>query len=308
MELKSPDRFPDKPAFDIFLLVSANLIWGGTDVAAKLAMSEMTPEALAWTRFTIALLAFAPALWVNRSEIPRSIRGLAPFVVLGACGFFLNQVLTYRGLKLAPASHATALRVTESLVIAALSAIFLREHIGKKTTVALVAGLVGVILVLNVDLKNLSLFASGYRFGDMLILASIFIESFYTIIGKKVLAKTRPLTSTALACFFGWLMMSIFYGGAISREFIRHPPSVNFYLLSAYLGLIANAFGYWVYYEVLSRRASHRVGISIMIQPMVGIPLAAAVFGDSITPKFLIGALLIAAGVYMALGKEKHIE
>jgi drug/metabolite transporter (DMT)-like permease len=113
-------RLADRLGFDIFLLVLANMIWGATDVVAKLAISEMTPEALAWTRFTIALLTFSPALWKRRFEIPRTVRGLLPFVILGVCGFFLNHVLTYRGLRLAPASHATTLRITESLVIAAL--------------------------------------------------------------------------------------------------------------------------------------------------------------------------------------------
>ncbi len=288
---------------DILILVIANVIWGSTDVVAKFALSDMSPAALLWTRLTVGLIAFAPALWMRRAEIPRSIRGLAPLVALGMTGFFLNFVLHYHGLRLAPASHATALRVSEALVIVILAGIILRERVGKRAAAGLVSGMLGVILVLDIDFRNLGLFASGSRLGDLIILAGIFVEGLYTIIGKRVLEKTSPLAATALALAFGWVLLSVFYGAGIAEEFINSTPSPGALLAGAYLGLFASALGYWMYYVVLSRRDSHRVGISIMIQPVVGIPLAALVFHDALTPVFLAGTALIITGVYLALGR-----
>lgn len=292
--------------FDVFLLMIANALWGSTDVVGKFAVSEMTPSVLVWTRLTIALVAFTPVLWIRRREIPRSIRGLLPFVGLGMSGYFLNFVLLYHGLRLAPASHATALRVSEALVIVVLSALILREQIGRRIIIGLAAGTIGVILVLDVDVMHLSLFASGSRLGDLLMLGGIFIEAFYTIIGKGVLSNYRPLTATALACFFGWIMLSIFYGVEVAEAFSHKVPSVGAFMACAYLGLFASVLAFWIYYIVLSKRSSHRVGISIMLQPTVGIPLAALMFRERMTPGFLAGAACIAVGVYLALGKNSE--
>jgi drug/metabolite transporter (DMT)-like permease len=149
----------------------------------------------------------------------------------------------------------------------------------------------------------LSLFASGSRLGDLLIISGIFVEGLYTIIGKKVLKNISPLAATGLALFFGWLVMSVVFGARVGAEFLQKPPALSGLLASAYLGLAATALGFWLYYDVLSRRDSHRVGISIMIQPVIGIPLAAMVFHDPMTPGFLAGTALIALGVLIAFRK-----
>jgi len=286
---------------DLALLVMANVIWGSTDAAAKYALSEMTPGSLLWMRLSIALLAFAPALWLRRNEIPAGFRGLAPFLALGACGFFLDFLLVYHGLKLAPASHATAFRVSEVLAIVILSALILREKVGWRALLGLVLGVLGVVLVLGLDFKNLALYRSGARLGDLLIIAGICVESLYTVIGKRVLQSTSPLVATGLAVFFGWALVTIFLGIPASRELAAHPPSPGAMLACLYLGLIALSLVYWIYYRVLSRRDSHRVAIAIMIQPVVGIPLAAVLFHEPMTRQFLSGAALIALGVYFAL-------
>jgi len=299
------EKFWQKKLRALILLALVNAMWGSTDVAAKFAVAELSPAQLAWTRFTIALLFFCPALIARRNELPRRMVDYLPFAALGACGFFLNFVLHYEGLSLSTASHATALRVTEALGIMLLSVLILRERVGPRAILGLVAGLCGVLLVLEVDFSELSLFASGYRLGDLLILCGILVESLYTIIGKKVLSSARPLTATALGCLFGWLMLSCFYAPEVAA-LAASPPSAGALLACAYLGLAASGLGYWLWYVVLSGKDSHRVGVTLMIQPAVGIPLAAVFFGDDITPLFLAGAALIMAGVYFAVSGSEE--
>jgi len=294
----------DSRRYDLLLLVAANSIWGATDVAAKYALVEMSPAAVAWTRFSIALLAFAPVMYKRRSEIPRSLSGLWPFMALGFCGFFGNFVLHYYGLELSTASHATALRISEALAIVLLSYLILGERIGRRAILGLVLGGVGVVMVLDLNFRDLSFFGSGYLLGDLFIMAGIFVEGLYTIIGKRVLVNTRPLTATALACFFGWLMLTVFFGPSVAGEIVATPPGARALIACAYLGLLASALGYWIWYTVLRRRASHRVGITIMVQPMVGIPLAALALGERMGWVFFAGAAMIAIGVYFAFGKD----
>jgi len=293
-------------AMDIFLLALINVIWGSTDVVAKFTLMEMSPGALMWFRFSMAFLAFLPVLVVHRKEIPTRLKGLAPFLALGVCGFFLNHALQYEGLKLAPASHATALRGSESLMIVLFSWLILKERISKGAIMGLVAGTLGIFLVLDIDLGNLGLFTQGARLGDVLILSGIILESLYTIIGKVTLGKSSPLLTTALACAFGWLLLTFFFGPSVISEFGVHAPSVKSFIACAYLGLVATVFCYSVYLIVLSRRMSYKVGMSIFIQPLAGIPLAAALLHDRITVRFVAGAAMILLGVYLALGRATN--
>jgi drug/metabolite transporter (DMT)-like permease len=226
---------------------------------------------------------------------------------LGATGFFLNFLLDYQGLRLAPASHAVTLRISEAMLIVVLSGLILRERVGARAGLGLVAGLIGTGLVLDVDFKNLNLFAAGYRLGDLLILAGAAVEALYTVIGKRVLVSTRPLTATALACACGWLMLTMISLPQLPT-LITHPPSTSAVLAAAYLGLFATSLGFAIWYRVLRRRESHRVGVTIMIQPVIGIPLAAIVFQESVKIGFLLGAALIALGVYLAMAKDMRRE
>lgn len=289
--------------FDIALLFLANALWGSTDVVAKFALSEMTPATLTWMRFTIALLVFSPVLWKKRSEIPRSLGGLLPFAGIGLCGCFLNFVVMYYGLRITPASHATALRMTESLIILVLSVVLLRERVGKMALIGLGLGTLGVIMLLDIDIWNLSLFGAGSRYGDLLIITAAFLEALITIIGSRVLSQAGPFLTTALACLFGWLMLSLCYCTEVIHMLRHGVPSFGVLMACAYLGIFATVFAYGVYFVVLSRRPSHQVGSSIMIQPLVGIPLAAIVFHEVMTPIFLMGATCIAVGVYLALAR-----
>jgi drug/metabolite transporter (DMT)-like permease len=291
----------------LFVLLLLNGMWGTTDFAAKIAMRDLEPAAVAWLRFTVALLAFMPFLIRRRAEWPRSLKELIPFLALGLCGFYLNFLLNYQGLKLAPASHATALRVSESLAIALLSVVILRERIGRAGMVGFGFGLVGVALVLGVDPTDLSLFRSGYRLGDLLILLGVVVEGLYTVIGKKVLVHSRPLTATALACACGWCFLTASSLPEIAG-LCRHPPGAAAALACVYLGLVATALGYTVWYGVLRTEQSHRVGMTIVAQPLVGIPLAAIALGEGLSASFLAGAVLIAAGVYLVLGRTSTVR
>jgi drug/metabolite transporter (DMT)-like permease len=291
-------------ASDFLLLLLANAIWGSTDVVAKAALPALSPPALVWLRLSIALLAFSPALWKFRAEIPRTLRGLLPFLAAGACGFFLNFVIHYTGLSRAPAAHATALRVLEALTIFFLSAAILGERIQLRALLGLAAGVAGVLLVLDIDFSRLGLFTSGYRLGDLIIIAGVIVEGFYTIIGKRLLVRTRPLLATALACAAGWLLTSASFGLRVAQELILSPPPLSAWLAALYLALVATAFGYWMWYRVLSRQPSHQVGATILAQPVVGIPLAALVFHEPLPPSFLLGAALVALGGYLVLSRR----
>jgi drug/metabolite transporter (DMT)-like permease len=84
------------------------------------------------------------------------------------------------------------------------------------------------------------------------------------------------------------------------RELAIRPPGWKALLACAYLSVFATALGYSIWYRALARRDSHRVGMTIMVQPVVGVPLAAWVLHETLGPSFLAGAALIAAGVYLA--------
>ena len=289
---------------DILLLVIANACWGSGDVAAKLTFSQMSPEASAWIRYLLASAALMPILWAQRSKIPRTIAGILPFIILGACGFCINLIFNYQGLKLAPASHGTTIRMCESLFILLLSAVLLRERIGKKALFGFAFGIAGLVLVLDIDFNNLSLFKSGYRLGDLLILTGVFVEAFNTALGKRALEKSGPVFTVALSCLLGWLLLSLFYGPAVVMELAQKCPAPGALAACVYLGLCSTALAFSLYYLVLSRRDSYIVGMSLMIQPVIGIPLAAAVFNEPVTAGFLAGTVLILAGVYITFGKK----
>ncbi len=295
-----------KPPRDLLMLTTANLLWGSTDVVAKFAVRNMTPATATWLRLSFALLVFAPFLFKAKREIPRSFPSLMPFVALGLSGFFLNHLLNYHGIRFAPASHASALRVLETMVIMLLSAGLLREPVGKWSKASLVAGMLGVTMVLNIDFNQIFRAPSGFLLGDLFILGVVILEGAYAVTGKWALKRASPLMTTALACLSGWCMLSVVCGYSIVIDLAQNPPSPGAILACIYLGFFCSGLGFYLYHLVLSRQPSHRVGVSLVIQPLVGVPLAALLFREGMTPGFVAGMFLISMSVYFVLWREKE--
>jgi drug/metabolite transporter (DMT)-like permease len=199
-------------------------------------------------------------------------------------------ILSFRYLSLADAHSIASL--TPVLVVA-LSAIILREHVSLRTWVAIFIGFIGVLIIMR---PGLSIFDSK----SLIPLAGAFFLSIYQIVTRKASAKDSTETSLFYTSVVGIILM-----GIIGYNFWQ--PLMDYSLL--FFIAIGLFFSLGLYFQIIALSMA-RAGI---IQPFHytlifwAIILGYIFYDDFPDIPTLIGASVITvSGIYSLYIKEQN--
>jgi len=198
-------------------------------------------------------------------------------------------ILSFRYLSLADVHSIGSL--TPVLVVA-LSAIILREHVSVKTWIAIFVGFIGVLIIMRPGL-------SIFDLKSLIPLMAAFFLSIYQIVTRK--ASEKDSTETSL---FYTSIVGIFLMGFIGYNFWQPMMDYSFIFFIA----IGVFFSLGLYFQIIALSMA-RAGI---IQPFHytlifwAIILGLIFYNDFPDIPTLIGALVITvSGIYTLYIKEK---
>jgi drug/metabolite transporter (DMT)-like permease len=192
-------------AADLVKLVFLSAIWGGSFIFLRIAVPEVGPLLTAILRTALAggaLMAYAVMTGVRMQWR----RNLKPFAVVGLfAGVIPFSCFAFAALHL-PAAHSAVLNATAPLFGAAFSVAWLAERLTMQKLAGLVAGIVGVAILvgagtLPLDAKTLT------AIGACLIAAASYAIS--SIIVKKTGAPDgiHPIAMATGSPALGGMMM-----------------------------------------------------------------------------------------------------
>jgi drug/metabolite transporter (DMT)-like permease len=198
-------------------------------------------------------------------------------------------------------SLATVLFNTMPLFITILSAVIALERVGLRRSIAVITGFFGVtFIVLPI---NTSFDFSGVLYA---ILGAIFAGLMFVFI--RMLGKTNASIPTAIWYnSFGVVITTIILllsGLNLNNSFsiLMHKDLPWDYLLA--LGLLAS-------FQQFCLAESHRYADASALAPFhylaipIGVAFGVILFNETITAKFLVGAVIIIASNYYILFREK---
>ena len=198
-------------------------------------------------------------------------------------------ILSFRYLSLADVHSIGSL--TPVLVVA-LSAIILREHVSVKTWIAIFVGFIGVLIIMRPGL-------SIFDLKSLIPLMAAFFLSIYQILTRK--ASEKDSTETSL---FYTSIVGIFLMGSIGYNFWQ--PMMDYSLI--FFIAIGVFYSLGLYFQIIALSMA-RAGI---IQPFHytlifwAIILGLIFYNDFPDIPTLIGALVITvSGIYTMYIKEK---
>ena len=199
-------------------------------------------------------------------------------------------ILSFRYLSLADVHSIGSL--TPVLVVA-LSAIILREHVSVKTWIAIFVGFIGVLIIMRPDL-------SIFDLKSLIPLMAAFFLSIYQILTRK--ASEKDSTETSL---FYTSIVGIFLMGSIGYNFWQ--PMMDYSLI--FFIAIGVFYSLGLYFQIIALSMA-RAGI---IQPFHytlifwAIILGLIFYNDFPDIPTLIGALVITvSGIYTLYIKEQN--
>ena len=270
-------------------------LWAGTFIATKMVLTQIPPASSALLRYLIATALLIVLNWRNREKVARGDYGV--FVGLGLTGVTLYYLLQHYGIGYTNASDAAVLISLSPVFIGLISWLWLGEKFKAAGGIGLALALAGTVLVIT-DGQFAWDRPGGRVWGDCLILLTAVSWAVYSVWGKRMLAKYRPLTLITYTTIIGTVFLLPF---ALPELAALHPAQWTglTWLNLLYLGGAASVYGYLAWYRGLSRLPAVTVGSYLYFRPLLTGVIAAIVLHERVGPFVMVGAVLIIAGTYL---------
>ncbi len=287
------------PLLILVLLVVINLLWAGSSLAAKIALTSIPPMTLAFTRFSVAALLMYGIARVRKVDLRVARRDWGAFWAMGVLGLALTYLLAYQGLRLTTASNFALLHATETVFLSLLAFFFLKEALPRTKLLGIGLGLAGVYLIISNGLSLPSL--SQSTAGNLLIALALAFEASSSIVGKNLVARYPPLSVVTYQMLSGAIALAPFATYEMTRQIaadhpLTLPPAPALWSL-LYLIVPCTVLGYLVWFSILDKHNASEMSVFLFIQPVAGAALGAYFLGDKITLFTVAGALLVLLAV-----------
>ena len=127
----------------------AVIVWGASFIATKIAVGEVSPTTVVWTRFAMGIpILFLAVSARKQFAFPKGSEWLY-FTLLGFLGISFHQWLQSTGLKTAQATTTAWIVATSPAFIAILAWLFLKERLNFIQTFGIILAMCGVLVVVS---------------------------------------------------------------------------------------------------------------------------------------------------------------
>ncbi len=282
----------------ILALIIANIIWGAAAPIFKWTLTDISPFALAFSRFFIASLILFPFALRNL-KIER--KDLKELFLLSFFGITINISFFFYGLQFSPSINAPVIASSGPIFLILLGILFLKEHPKRKVILGTLLSLFGVILIVAEPI-----FRNGF---DSSVLGNLFFVLAtvgavgYAIFSKKIVGKYQAVTVT----FWSFVIGAISFIPLLIYEMSQ--PNFSFQLGTAGLsGLVfgvffSSALAYFLYIWSIKKLPVSEIGVFIYLDPIVAVLIAIPLLGEVITLPYLIGTAFVFLGIFIAEGR-----
>lgn len=276
----------------------AVIIWGGTFIATKVALGEVSPVTVVWIRFGIGILILGIAVIARRQLSLPSLSDLPYLALLGFIGVTFHQWLQATGLQTARATTTAWIVATIPVFTALLGWLVLKERLGWIRVGGIIIAVAGVLLI--VSNGNLRALVSGETgtIGDFLILISSVNWAVYTILSRRELTRHPAARMMFYVMLFGWLFACIwiFGPGPGLTEIPR--LTARGWISILILGIFGSGLAYIAWYDALAAIPASQLGVFINVEPLVTMHFA-PIIGETFSPITLLGGAIIIFGVWL---------
>jgi len=285
------------------VLITLSVLWGSSFLAIKEVITNMPPLFAFGIRFAISGAALLIVFYFHEPKNKRheSIDrrhwrdGLiaAVFIILG------GQGLLVWGAQYLSSGMTALLNSTIPLWIALLGALVLKQKLTRNTILGLVAGFVGLIILVNPFSTNSALNPLGA--------ISLTLSSIFWAIGSMYASKSSSNLHMSILASAGILML---VGGILllGTSFIINEFKTKQFTISnlpstiiafSYLIFLCTIVGYAEFFWLLKVESPAVANSFAYIVPIVAVILGWLIFKERITIQTIVASCIIIAGVAM---------
>lgn len=283
--------------------LAITLIWGSTWLVIKTQLGVVPVGwSVAW-RFLLGSGALLLLCLVRGQSLRLGAAGHGFALAVAVTQFVLNFNLVYRA-EAHVTSGLVALCFALLLIPNALLAwLFLGQRITRGFALGGAIGIAGLALLFAPDLLAATAAAADLAHGLALTLAAVLSASIANVMQASPLARRLPPEPTlAWAMAWGGLLdAGLAWATAGPPVF---DPSLSYVAGLAFLGLIASALAFTLYYAIIRTVGPGVAAYSSIVVPLVAMTLSTLFEGYRWTATGVAGGLLTVAGLLVALRRR----
>ncbi len=276
-------------------LLTAVVLWGGSFVAMRMAVTVLSPMAVMWCRMMIALLLIIP---FYKKLIPANYQAgdwkiLLPMVLFQPCFYFL---LESNALQLTTSSQAGVISAFVPILVTIGAAMFLAERISILSLAGLTLSISGVFfLTLLAEPQGPG---QNPLAGNALEFCAMICAAGNMLIIKKLSNRYNPWCLTAMQILAGaiFFLPGSFHLLQASTDVWTNELVFALFFLGAFVTF--GAFG--LYNWGISRIPAARASAFINLVPVVAVILGWVILSEALSFKQCLAAVAVMAGVMLS--------
>jgi len=281
------------------VLVTVTL-WASAFVAIRSASSQLSPEALALGRLTLASIALGLVVAVRREPLPAA-RDVPAIAFCGVFWFALYNIALNDAERHVDAGTAAMLVNLGPLLIALFAGVVLGEGFPRPLVAGCAIAFAGTILIGAATSKH----GVAPSWSALLCVAAALFYAMSVVAQKPLLSRSSPLAITWLACTVGALVC-LPWAGTLARELPETRASAIGAM--AYLALVPLTLGFLTWGYALARTTAGRMGATLYLVTPIAILLGWLLLGEAPPATALAGGGLCLIGVYISARSSSSVS
>lgn len=266
------------------------LMWSSAFTSARIIVAAAPPLTALSLRFLLSGLIAVGIAWALGQTWRLTRAQARATMIFGLCQNALYLGLNFVAMQTVEASLAAIIASTMPLLVAAAGWAFLGERLRPLALAGLAAGVVGVVLIMGARIGG-----GADPYGIALCLAGVVALTVATLsVRGATAAGGNLLMIVGLQMLVGAVLLA---GVGLATEPLVVDMSWQLVAAFAYTTLVPGLAATFVWFLLVDRIGATRAATFHFLNPVFGVAIAAALLGEALGPRDLLGVAIVTAGI-----------
>jgi drug/metabolite transporter (DMT)-like permease len=293
----------NKTLLSFLAILATAFFFSLSPITTKLLYRSFDPLPLAFVRFLIASICIAPFILKDKNFL-KTFKTVAPFAIFSTGNIFFFVL----GISMTNVDSSAIIYNNVPLIVAVLSYFFVGEKFSARKVIGILLGFLGVLIIVVLPVLQKGEIQGNFL-GNVLIVIASLSWSIYTIASKKLLANRdiSPISMTAVSFFVSTIVFFICSILFPQKNFFESIFIGNNLILIIILGAIGTVGSYVFFQWAIKISSATIASLNQYLQTIITIAMATVFLGEKLIPEFILGGILVFAGVFIATNATKKI-
>jgi drug/metabolite transporter (DMT)-like permease len=274
------------------------VIWGLPYFLIKLALVDLSPAVIAWTRITLGALILVPIAW-QRGVLRPALAHKGAIAAFAIGELVIPFFLIALGEKWISSSLAGILIATVPLSVVVIAPLFgVKERLGLVRIAGLAIGFFGVVSILGLDTGH----GPQLWAGVACMMVAVVGYAIGPLIVERYLADVDEIGALAASL----VVASVVLLPVALMSAPQAMPSLQSLSAVAALGILCTALALLLYFYLINEAGAARASVVAYVNPAVAAVLGVWILGEPFGIGMGLGMAMILFGSWLATNKPQR--